>query len=354
VLDDRLTELLATPGFERRQAEREARLHPVLAALTDHHRARCPAYRRMVDVLHDREGIPWLPVGLFKRHRLASVPDDEVTSVLTSSGTTGQVPSRILLDRATAERQSRALTLIMGHVLGPRRLPMIVFDHEGILSDRRSFSARAAGVLGMLRFGARPFFALSRDLELDREGLEAFLARFGDQPFAMFGFTFMAWRALAQMAGAGVDLSNGTLVHSGGWKKLVDQQVDNATFKRIWRERTGLVRITNFYGMVEQVGSVFIEGDDGLLHPPAFADVLVRDPRTFEVLPPGEEGLLQVVSALPTSYPGHSLLTEDRGVIETVDGSATWGGRAFRVLGRLPRAELRGCSDTQAGVAEVV
>jgi hypothetical protein len=78
-----------------------------------------------------------------------------------------------------------------------------------------------------------------------------------------------------------------------------------------------------------------------------YSDVIVRDTHTLEPLPPGQPGLVQVVSALPTSYPGHSLLTEDLGVVEGCDDPATgMGGRFFRLLGRLPRAELRGCSDT--------
>jgi hypothetical protein len=57
--------------------------------------------------------------------------------------------------------------------------------------------------------------------------------------------------------------------------------------------------------------------------------------------------LIQVVSALPASYPGHSLLTEDLGVVEGCDNPTTgMHGQYFRILGRLPRAELRGCSDT--------
>ena len=36
-------------------------------------------------------------------------------------------------------------------------------------------------------------------------------------------------------------------------------------------------------------------------------------------------------------------------MVETVDDpSVEHGGKAFRVLGRVPRAELRGCSDTYA------
>ena len=73
----------------------------------------------------------------------------------------------------------------------------------------------------------------------------------------------------------------------------------------------------------------------------------MRDPVTLEPVPDGTPGVIQVVSSLPTSYPGHSLLTEDLGVIVGADLPGTaLKGRCFDVLGRLPRAELRGCSDT--------
>lgn len=349
--------LLAAPLYGLRQVEKDARLTMALTELTRHHRAACPAYRRITDVLGGGErryecvaDLPWLPVGLFKSHRLVSVPDDEITTTLASSGTTGQRPSKIYLDRHTAARQSRALARIMSDLLGPRRLPMIVVDTRAVLDDRQAFSARGAGVLGMMTFGAQPLFALDRDLELDIPAVEAFLAKHGDGPFLIFGFTYMVWSYFYQrLADRGLDLRQGILVHSGGWKKLVDQSVDNATFKARLRAATGLARIYNFYGMVEQIGSIFVEGEDGLLYPPAFADVIIRDPMTFDEMPTGQAGVVQTVSALPTSYPGHSLLTEDLGVVERVDVDVCGRlGKAIRIIGRAPRAELRGCSDTHA------
>ena len=52
---------------------------------------------------------------------------------------------------------------------------------------------------------------------------------------------------------------------------------------------------------------------------------------------------------LPESYPGHSLLTEDEGVILGEDDCPCGRrGKYFKILGRLPQAEIRGCSDTYA------
>ncbi|MFN5476963.1 MAG: acyl-protein synthetase, partial [Sphingobacteriales bacterium] len=105
--------------------------------------------------------------------------------------------------------------------------------------------------------------------------------------------------------------------------------------------------IYNFYGMVEQVGSVFLENSEGYLHCPNFADIIIRNPIDFSVQKPGKEGLIQVVSALPKSYPGHSLLTEDIGIQMGEDNAGNgWRGKYFKILGRAKKAELRGCSDT--------
>ncbi len=124
--------------------------------------------------------------------------------------------------------------------------------------------------------------------------------------------------------------------------------VDNLTFKRNLKDKFGIQpqNIFNFYGMIEQIGSVFLENEKGFLHCPNFSDVIIRNPKDFSVQPHGTEGLVQVISVLPKSYPGHSLLTEDIGVIEGEDIQNGWQGKYFRIIGRAKKAELRGCSDT--------
>jgi hypothetical protein len=337
--------------FTLSQPEREVLLHKELSELTQHHRANCEEYDRILAASGFTSAatvaeLPWLPVRLFKNLKLKSIPDDEVFKVLTSSGTTGEV-SRIYLDKAAAATQTRQLGATMQTVLGPRRLPMILVDSKGLLKDRRSFSARGAGVLGMATYGRDHAWALDPEGHPDLDALRTFLDKHGGEPFLIFGFTYLVWLHLYEVArDNGLDLSNGILIHSGGWKKLVDQAVSPQEFRRRLKDDTGLTRMHNFYGMVEQIGTVFLEGPSGgSLYCPDFADVIIRNPRTWEEQPVGEPGLIEVVSTLPTSYPGHVLLTEDLGVLDGVD-DGDWPGKRFSVLGRLPRAEARGCSDT--------
>ena len=336
--------------FTLSQAAKEEVLLKELSALVEHHRERCEPYARILAAnaysgASSVAELPWLPVRLFKNLELKSIPDDEVFKVLTSSGTTGEV-SKIYLDKTAAATQTRQLAATVQSVLGPKRLPMLLVDTKAMLKDRRSFSARGAGVLGMATFGRDHVWALDGDGRVDLEAIRGFLAKHGGEPFLIFGFTYLVWLHLYEVArDNGLDLSNGILIHSGGWKKLVDQAVSPEEF-RARLAGLGLTRTHNFYGMVEQIGTIFLEGPSGgSLYCPDFADVVVRDPQTWAELPPGRPGLLEVVSTLPTSYPGHVLLTEDLGVVHGID-DGDWPGKRFSVLGRLPRAEARGCSDT--------
>jgi hypothetical protein len=347
------------------QAQKSALLLDELNDLTSRHAVGCDAYAAILAARSSQSGsvspipaqriedVPFLPVRLFKTHLLQSVPNEAVLKVLTSSGTTGQAVSRIVLDAETSQLQTKVMVAIMQSFLGTARSPMLIIDHPGVVKNRQTFSARGAGILGMANFGrAHTYVLRDTDMGLDFEALDKLLDRAAGGPVLLFGFTFMVWKHLIsslRAAGRKIEIPNGVLVHSGGWKKLEEEAVDNATFKAALAEWTGIRRVHNFYGMVEQVGSIFVECEAGRLHAPIYSDVIVRDPMDWSALPIGAEGLIQVVSALPRSYPGHSLLTEDRGMLTGEDNCPCGRkGRTFSVLGRLPKAELRGCSDTYA------
>ncbi len=354
-MDHELAELLDQDQYAVVQADKEPRLVRGLNRLTAHHTERCAEYARIREATEVNgtdaatlEDVPFLPVSLFKWIDLKSIPESEVFKVLTSSGTTSQIPSRIFLDVETARLQTQALSSIVTHFIGHVRMPMLIIDHPGVVKDRRLFSARGAGILGMLSYGRDHFYVLDDDMRSDRAALKTWLARHAGQELLIFGFTFMVWQYLYEpFRTAGIDLSRATLVHSGGWKKVADAGVTNEGFKSALGDEFGLTHVHNFYGMVEQVGSVFFECPAGYFHPPNFGDVIIRDPRTWQPSQIGELGVVEVISLLPRSYPGHALLTEDRGTLHGIDDcSCGRFGKRFTVEGRVPKAEIRGCSDT--------
>jgi len=121
--------------------------------------------------------------------------------------------------------------------------------------------------------------------------------------------------------------------------------LDNDKFKKKIKSVFGLKHVYNYYGMIEQTGSVFLECEEGYFHCSNFSDVFIRNSK-LELSKIREIGLIQTLSLLPLSYPGHNILTEDLGVIHGIDDcSCGRKGKYFTVLGRVPNAELRGCSD---------
>lgn len=298
--------------------------------------------------------LPMVHVQLFKRYLLSSVPESEVFKTMTSSGTSGQQVSRIVLDQRTAELQAKCLAHIMQDFLGTSRRRMLILDSKAVLRDPRMFSARGAGILGMLPFGRGHTYALDADYKTDVELLLEFLQTHQHEPLLLFGFTFMVWQSLylelkpiLEARGISLSLEDAVLIHAGGWKKMQQMAVDNDTFKRSLREILGPnLRVHNFYGMVEQTGSIYMECECGHLHVSNCSDLIVRDPLSHKVLEHGQCGVIETISALPLSSPSFALLTEDMGTILGEDDCPCGRkGKYFSVAGRIPKAEVRGCSD---------
>jgi hypothetical protein len=254
--------------------------------------------------------VPPLPVRLFKELRLTSVPEADIFKVLTSSGTTGQAVSKVCLDKETSTNQQKVLTKIITSYLGSSRLPMIILDCPSVVRN----TARGAGILGFSIFGGKRIYALDDDMNLNVEAVRSFLDQHRDEKILLFGYTFMVWqhfyKALINIDNY-LELSNSVLFHVGGWKKMVSQGVNSVAFKRGLNEVCGISEVHDYYGMAEQLGSIYVECECGHLHASVFSDVITRRANDLSVCDFGEVGIIEVVSPLPKSYPGHALLTED-------------------------------------------
>lgn len=355
-------EILSIPPYSLNMEEKEKLLTERLVELTKLHQKNCPEYARIlesinfdVDQVKSYKDLSFLPVRLFKELELRSVPKEEVVKTMTSSGTTGQAVSKIYLDRVTSSNQQKTMVKIVSDFTGSSRMPMIIIDCPSVLKNRAMFSARGAGILGFSVFGFKKIYALDNNMKLDVEGLSTFLDQHSGERILLFGFTFMIWqhfyKELLRLKEQGItfDLSNGILIHGGGWKKLISEAVSHDKFHKRMQDACSLHDIHDYYGMVEQVGCIYMECECGHLHASNFSDVIIRKPLDFSEADIGETGIIQVVSTIPESYPGHSLLTEDEGVIEGIDDCPCGRkGKYFRINGRLKNAEIRGCSDTYA------
>lgn len=355
-------EILEIAPYSLSQDKKEKILTKRLLELTELHRKNCYEYSKILNsISYDRnkvssyKDLPFLPVRLFKELSLKSVAQDKIVKTMTSSGTSGQAVSKIYLDRMTSSNQQKAMVKIVSNFSGSSRLPMIIIDCPSVIKNRNMFSARGAGILGFSVFGSKKIYALDDDMNLDVKGLMEFLEKYKGQKILLFGFTFMVWqhfyKELVRLKDEGIifDLSNGILIHGGGWKKLVNEAVSSQNFHDKLNAVCGLNSIHDYYGMVEQTGCIYMQCECGHLHASIFSDVIMRRPEDFSECEIGEKGIIQVLSTIPESYPGHSLITEDEGILLGEDNCPCGRkGKYFKVVGRLKNAEIRGCSDTYA------
>lgn len=358
-----MEELYHLEPFSLDREQRKAVLVPKYQALTQFHYDNCRLYKDILDcmdaqrtTIEELSDVPFIPVRLFKQYELLSIPQENVVRTVTSSGTTGQVASKIFMDKYTALWQQKVLTRIVGDFIGRSRMPLLVIDCPSVVRDKTMFSTRGSGILGFATFGTERVFALKDDMSLDEEALEAFLKKHAGKKFLLFGFTFIIWKhfllELEKRPGK-YDLSHGVLIHGGGWKKLKSEAVSKDEFKQRFKQACSLWDIHENYGMAEQTGSIFVECECGHLHASIYSDVVIRNSMTLKPCPHGQKGIMQVMSLLPHSYPGHSLLTEDEGIILGEDDCPCGRkGKYFMIIGRLSNAELRGCSDTYAAGME--
>jgi len=303
--------------------------------------------------------LPYLAVRVFKANPpLSLVHGSEVKRTLMSSATTGQEPSRVVLDSPTARRMTKGVITIIRDFIGSARRPYLVVDTLESTKSQTEMGARSAAIQALGSFATETVCCLEHGPDakatLNVEKLLACADRWSHADVLVYGFTYVIWTELVQplkRLGITLDLPNVRVLHSGGWKRLQERAVTHNVFNQGVADVFGcsIERVLDYYGMVENVGVVYPDCEYGSKHVPAFADVIVRDPLTLRPVAEGQRGLIQVCSTLPTSFPGFLLLTEDLAEVIGHDGCPCGRrGTSFRFVGRAPKTEVRGCGNLES------
>jgi phenylacetate-coenzyme A ligase PaaK-like adenylate-forming protein len=299
-----ISELLELGPYSLSSENKKERFNVILKKLTLHHYQSCLEYRKMlnasnidIDSLPSYEFLPYLPVRLFKELDLFSIASDDIVKTMMSSGTSGQKVSKIYLNKETASNQTKVLTKVVSSFIGNKRIPMLILDSSDVVNNRAMFSARGAGVLGFSMFGSRRLYALNDKMNLNVNELDIFLNENKEQPIFIFGFTFIIWQHFYKeliKIGYKPDLSSAILIHGGGWKKLINESVSSDLFKKSLFDACGINNVYDYYGMVEQSGSIYMECEQGNLHASIFSDIVIRRPAYFSIAEIGEVGIIQI------------------------------------------------------------
>jgi acyl-CoA synthetase (AMP-forming)/AMP-acid ligase II len=373
-LEDKIEGLLSTSLYRVPPEETQASLFAILREELDNACERHPGYKNYVQqwptdyrTAGKVADLPFLPVAVLKANPpLSLVGIDEIRKTLTSSATTSQLPSRVVLDSKTTRRTTKGIVAIVRDFIGPARRPYLVVDTPDFKGGP-TLGARGAAIQGLQPFATETTYCLTLDaqgeLVLDRDKLKEFAENFAnnannegrqDAEVLVYGFTFVLWNHLVRPLleeNICLNLRKAWILHSGGWKRLQDQAVEKSQFNEQLSHVFGcsVDRVIDFYGMVEAVGVIYPDCRAGNKHAPAFSDVIVRNPLTLEPVAAGEIGIVQVCNVLPTSFPGNLLLTDDMAKVIAYDGCPCGRrGISFHFAGRIPERELRGCGNIQS------
>lgn len=289
-------------------------------------------------------------VHLFKERELCSVPRENIALTLTSSGTGGQKSQMFL--------SQRSLTRV-------KQLAFDIHKELGITSTEKAnylcftYDPKVASDLGtaftdelLTNFTDRGEVYYSfkwseqkNEFYFDEQGVVDTLRRFEKSvlPVRILGFPGFLYKVIND-ADLWLTLPPHSWIQTGGgWKTLADEEIPKLEFRSFLSSRLGTPRenIRDMFGMVEH-GIPYVDCRKGNLHIPNFARVYTRSPRTLEILPVGERGLLQFTCTYNDSYPAMNLLTTDWGRVGRCDCEIN--GPTLDVLGRAGVSKHKGCA----------
>lgn len=360
---DKIDEIIDSTQFEHYQKDKEEKLLEILKLQLKENRKNInidSMYKKLglhIDSIDSLEDIPFIPVNMFKHYELRICRNEDVVRILNSSSTTGGIPSKVYIDKQTSIRQSKGLISTLKSFIGSDRKPMMIIDSKDVNSKQETISARGAAIRGVASFAKSMTYVMDNvdgDLMINIARLKEFEEKYKDQEILVYGFTYIIWSRFVRILkekDINLNFPNLKVIHSGGWKKLIENKVDKEEFNKSVAKVFGTKpeNVIDFYGMVEQVGVVFIDCKYGHKHVPDFADIIIRDFLTLNEVEIGQSGIIEVMSGLTTSYPGQAILTEDIGEFLGVD-DCTCGrrGKYFKFMSRVEKSETRGCGDTFA------
>jgi hypothetical protein len=341
-----VSELLARASFAPRDDEQ---FLEEMVALTHRHLNACDEYRRIWpawDGAATVADLPFIHVGVFKNvvFRSSGVTHQRL---LQSSGTSGAKRSVIPLDDESSALQSRSCVAVLTDFIGSERVPLIILDDVRSLRRAGEISARVAAAMSLRPLSTEMIFAMSGSEDVRWDDVADLISR--HRHVRVYGFTSILWQAwgaaaIPPAAREQLRKTRVDFVHSGGWKKLEAEKVTRDDFDRRLLATVGEgSRVVDYYGLVEQVGIVFPLCPAGFRHVPAWSDVIARD--AYTLAPAHGAGMLQLMNVLALGAPYHSVLTEDLGRIAEGECPCGRGGKRFELLGRIPKAETRGCAN---------
>ncbi len=293
------------------------RQNPVYKAFVDH--LRIDAYS-----VQSIEKIPFLPIRLFKEHKIVS-GDFTPQHVFESSGTTNSSTSKHYIE--DLRYYAEISVSVFSHFFADLHEAVVI----GLLPSylERNTSSLVFMVdhfIKMTRHPASGFYLT------DYEKLAATLSALSrdDRPVFLFGVTF----ALLELARIfNMEVKNLVVLETGGMKGRGREMIREELHDHLRSAFIG-ARITSEYGMTELLSQAYL-GKEGYFQCPPWMRVFIRDVNDpFFYMKNGKTGVINIID-LANVHSCAFIETEDLGIRHDA---------GFQVLGRLDNSDMRGCN----------
>lgn len=300
----------------------------------------CEPYREYLELIGVEpegvrrvEDIPFLPIELFKSHRVYC-GQGEPEIVFTSSTTGGGEPSRHYMERLSDYEKTfrKAFEIFYG---APEETPVYALL-PGYLERKGSSLIYMAD--NLIHSGGGGFYLneypkLIEDMAAD------------PRRKILLGVSYALWDLAEQYAPKLHD----TIVMETGGMKGKREEMPKDDFHRMLCEAFGVGEIHSEYGMAELASQAYSYGG-GIFQTPPWMRVVIRDLNDpFEALPVGRSGGVNIIDLANISSCAF-IQTRDVGIVRPAADVALplrYRGSvdtAFSILGRADRSEIRGCN----------
>ena len=271
------------------------------------------------------ENIPFLPIELFKKHKILS-GKGKIERTFSSSGTTGiQTSQHHLLDLQLYEQsflkgfevfygnpQNYCILALLPAYLERQGSSLVYMAHHLIKRSQHPKSGFYLHNYGSLA---------DTILQLEKN----------KQPTILLGVSFALWDLAEQYP---IPLKHTILMETGGMKGR-RKEVIREELHGIYQKAFQVQNIHSEYGMTELLSQAYSKGN-GIFRCPPWMRILTReviDP--FQALPPKRTGLLNIID-LANIHSCAFLATSDLGKY--------FEDSSFEVLGRMDNSDNRGCN----------
>ncbi|MFC0598283.1 acyl-protein synthetase [Streptomyces palmae] len=329
------------------------------------YRAQCEAAGVRAEdfaALSDLVRIPLLPVRMFKQpdaHVLMTAPLTDVELEIRSTGT-GGVPSVARRDTTTT---SRVLTAIFAQY----REFFGIGNGAGLFLCPSTAETPEMGMVkafNVLNGLLDDHAYVVRDYAFDPEEALGRLDAWEDRMTRhIIGPPFLVGRLLRylEMEDITLKLDPGShVITLGGWKRYTGESISREEFNAKIEKYLGIpaANVRDMYGMIES-NMLAMECEQHRKHVPPWSYISIRDVEDTDVeLAPGKTGVIALLDALNTGYPGF-ILSEDVGEVDHTPCPCGRTGQTVSFRRRLQGAELGCCAvsiekfiDSQEIVAE--